>query len=224
MTDNIPVSQETIDYSGYVDADPIIQPNQADRREAVAIREAREASAEAFEAVRDTVTKVERLVDQVLCDALPETITRHTGEREATLSPFKPDREAVARELHRRFYAVVTGHDDCREWEDMPEHLREAYLDGADAAIALLALPTDPVQSGQEEEVADAVHEELWKVDAEVAMLRSIADRLVDQQDEPWPDGSESDRLHYWRDKAIHASRDIHSALSGTAPATTGGE
>lgn len=87
-----------------------------------------------------------------------------------------------------------------------------------------LALPADPVQSGQEEEVADAVHEELWKVDAEVAMLRSIADRLVDQQDEPWPDGSESDRLHYWRDKAIHASRDIHSALSGTAPATTGGE
>lgn len=49
-----------------------------------------------------------------------------------------PSREAIARELHRRFYIVVTGHDDCLDWEEMPELLRDGYLDGADAIIALL--------------------------------------------------------------------------------------
>ena len=45
-------------------------------------------------------------------------------------------------------------------------------------------------------------------VDVE-ARIKEIGERLVEQRDEPWPNGSESDRLHYWRDKAIQASRDL---------------
>jgi hypothetical protein len=41
--------------------------------------------------------------------------------------------------------------------------------------------------------------------------LRQIAERLVDQQDEPWHLGTEADRLHYWRGKAINAARAIES-------------
>jgi hypothetical protein len=40
-----------------------------------------------------------------------------------------------------------------------------------------------------------------------VSKLQDIADYLIDQRDEPWPNGSESKRLHYWRDKAILAAR-----------------
>lgn len=40
-----------------------------------------------------------------------------------------------------------------------------------------------------------------------------IADFLIDQRDEPWPGGTESDRLHYWREKAITAARGL-KALS----------
>jgi hypothetical protein len=41
-----------------------------------------------------------------------------------------------------------------------------------------------------------------------------VADKLVDQRDEPWPSGTESDRLHYWRDKAIKASTDLRTLLT----------
>jgi hypothetical protein len=41
-----------------------------------------------------------------------------------------------------------------------------------------------------------------------------VADRLIDQRDEPWPSGTESDRLHYWRDKAIKAAADLRTLLA----------
>jgi hypothetical protein len=44
--------------------------------------------------------------------------------------------------------------------------------------------------------------------------VRAIADFLIDQQDEPWPSGSDADRLHYWRDKAIEASNRLRQALA----------
>lgn len=44
--------------------------------------------------------------------------------------------------------------------------------------------------------------------------LLAIADYLIDQRDEPWPEISNSDRLHYWRDKAIEAANRIRAHLS----------
>lgn len=41
--------------------------------------------------------------------------------------------------------------------------------------------------------------------------IEQIADFLIDQRDEPWPGGTESDRLHYWRNKAIAAARDLQA-------------
>lgn len=41
--------------------------------------------------------------------------------------------------------------------------------------------------------------------------IEQIADFLTDQRDEPWPGGTESDRLHYWRNKAIAAARDLQA-------------
>jgi hypothetical protein len=38
-----------------------------------------------------------------------------------------------------------------------------------------------------------------------------LAERLEDQRDEPWPMGSESDRLHYWRDKAIEVAKALRT-------------
>jgi hypothetical protein len=51
------------------------------------------------------------------------------------------------------------------------------------------------------------------------AGLRAIADRLLDQQDEPcWTEeGHEGRRLHYWRDKAIDAANAL-IALQTSAP------
>jgi hypothetical protein len=43
------------------------------------------------------------------------------------------------------------------------------------------------------------------------ASVESIAARLIDQSDEPWPSGTEGDRLHYWRDKAINAAKALRS-------------
>ena len=49
--------------------------------------------------------------------------------------------------------------------------------------------------------------------DAEIAGLREaakgLADRLTSQDGEPWPNGTDADRLHYWRDKAIVAAREL---------------
>jgi hypothetical protein len=41
--------------------------------------------------------------------------------------------------------------------------------------------------------------------------LEAIANQLVDQSDEPWVSGTAVDRLHYWRDKAIHAAAAIRN-------------
>lgn len=42
----------------------------------------------------------------------------------------------------------------------------------------------------------------------------AVADFLESQQDEPWPGGTESMRLHYWRDKAIEAARRLRGLSS----------
>jgi hypothetical protein len=42
--------------------------------------------------------------------------------------------------------------------------------------------------------------------------LLDVADYLVDQQDEPWPNGTESERLHYWRNKAIEGADRIRAS------------
>jgi hypothetical protein len=43
--------------------------------------------------------------------------------------------------------------------------------------------------------------------------ITAIADNLMFQLEEPWP-GSDSARLHYWRDKAIKAANDIKAKLN----------
>lgn len=45
-------------------------------------------------------------------------------------------------------------------------------------------------------------------------LLRSEAEYLRNQQDEPWPNGDFNDRLHYWRDKCITSARRIDAILS----------
>lgn len=45
--------------------------------------------------------------------------------------------------------------------------------------------------------------------------LIQLAERLEDQRDEPWPMGSESDRLHYWRDKAIEVAKALRTLQGG---------
>lgn len=48
--------------------------------------------------------------------------------------------------------------------------------------------------------------------------LRDIARYLIDQFDEPFPGGSDSQRLHYWRNKAINASRLLAALTPPAAP------
>lgn len=42
-------------------------------------------------------------------------------------------------------------------------------------------------------------------LEAKLEKAREIAERLVDQRDEPVP--NETQRLHYWRDKAIKSAQ-----------------
>lgn len=42
--------------------------------------------------------------------------------------------------------------------------------------------------------------------------VEALGARLIDQSDEPWPGGSYSDRMNYWRDKAITVARDLQIA------------
>lgn len=42
--------------------------------------------------------------------------------------------------------------------------------------------------------------------------ILSVADFLSDQRNEPWPGGTDAARLHYWRDKAITASKRLRIA------------
>lgn len=48
--------------------------------------------------------------------------------------------------------------------------------------------------------------------------LAEIAEYLIDQRDEPWPQGSESDRLHYWRSKAINAANRLTAIRTPEQP------
>lgn len=43
--------------------------------------------------------------------------------------------------------------------------------------------------------------------------MSRVAEFIIDQRDEPWPGGAESDRLHYWRDKAIKAANDLRASM-----------
>lgn len=48
----------------------------------------------------------------------------------------------------------------------------------------------------------------------DTSTLDEVAEYLIDQRGEPFPDGShevDSRRLHYWRDKCIYASRRLKS-------------
>lgn len=45
--------------------------------------------------------------------------------------------------------------------------------------------------------------------------LEGIA-TLSAQREEPWPDGSEMDRLHFWRDRVIDAAEIARTALKGS--------
>jgi hypothetical protein len=49
---------------------------------------------------------------------------------------------------------------------------------------------------------------------SEANLIERVADFLVDQRDEPWPNGTEGDRLHYWRDKAIKAASALRALAS----------
>ncbi len=53
--------------------------------------------------------------------------------------PATDEREAVARAIAPLVYATVTGNDDCREWEEMPEYVQDIYFQAADAALSALA-------------------------------------------------------------------------------------
>jgi hypothetical protein len=50
---------------------------------------------------------------------------------------------------------------------------------------------------------------------AQMERVEEVAEYLIEQRDELWPLGTESDRLHYWRDKAIEAARRLRSLRSG---------
>lgn len=49
------------------------------------------------------------------------------------------------------------------------------------------------------------------------AEVERLADSLADQSDEPWPHGTESARLHYWRDKAIKVANELRALLTTTS-------
>lgn len=65
----------------------------------------------------------------------------------------------------------------------------------------------------------------LQRQQADIARLEAeceqIARTLIDQDAEPWMTGTDADRLHYWRDKAINAAAAIRALRS---PGTEGGE
>lgn len=47
--------------------------------------------------------------------------------------------------------------------------------------------------------------------------ILEVSRYLDDPQDEPFPNGTESDRLHYWRDKSIRAARTLRN-IAGLDP------
>jgi len=49
-----------------------------------------------------------------------------------------------------------------------------------------------------------------------LARLREALERIAtlsNQREEPWPEGSEMDRLHFWRDRVIDAAEAARQAL-----------
>lgn len=52
--------------------------------------------------------------------------------------PTDDEREGLARAIAPLVYATVTGNDDCREWEEMPEYVQDIYFQAADAALTAL--------------------------------------------------------------------------------------
>lgn len=52
----------------------------------------------------------------------------------------------------------------------------------------------------------------------EPGAVERVAAYLIDQRDEPWPVGSDPERLHYWRDKAIKAANDLREIAALQSP------
>ena len=127
--------------------------------------------------------------------------------RERPGARFPEETEVLAflranRETHRKWAEYFEAYPDKEaeyvatgEWDGAAEQRRlEA---GYTRAIDLLQR-----LCGNTREALSAVPQE-----DQVERLREIAEYLTDQRDEPWPSGTESDRLHYWRDKAIEAAK-----------------
>jgi hypothetical protein len=115
------------------------------------------------------------------------------------------------------------------EWPHMKPSYRKAWEDFAAAlspsevqpASEMPTIWEDPAGKGypcQERPMTPKeASETIDRLSAQVVEMEAIADRLIDQQGEPWPGGTESDRLHYWRDKAITASRELFALSDGKA-------
>jgi single-stranded DNA-specific DHH superfamily exonuclease len=48
--------------------------------------------------------------------------------------------------------------------------------------------------------------------------LENLGCSLADQRAEPWPSGTETQRLHYWRDKCINAAKLARTTLGKETP------
>jgi hypothetical protein len=94
--------------------------------------------------------------------------------------------------------------EDCRACQS-------AKASNDERLSRLSPTPETGLEPGSYFEAMKAAADEIARLKASETALRQIAERLVDQQDEPWPLGTEADRLHYWRDKAINAAREIES-------------
>ena len=113
------------------------------------------------------------------------------------------EREAVARAIAPLVYATVTGNDDCREWEEMPEYVQDIYFQAADAALSALA----PIRA---QEIAAARAEEQGYRHTQVAALNQVhaAEILAAEANE---------RARILSDAAIEAARE-YLALCGHEP------
>ena len=131
------------------------------------------------------------------CAAEGDDIARLTAAFRAMGAPHTPPVPGEAVERVAKAIFAVRGcgrppfgiHAD-KAWEELPDDVKELWRIYARAAIAALSSNNVVEPSGA---------------------LASIADYLVNQQDEPeW--GRPNDRLHYWRDKAITAAERIRAA------------
>ena len=51
--------------------------------------------------------------------------------------------------------------------------------------------------------------------------IAAIAAQLENQDHEPWPEGSDSDRLHFWRDRCITTARALRIAVASEGEPVT---